>query len=131
MMTVESRRVGGRLMEQALVSYNHTHKLAQGVFLGALTLDEFEENVVGGPGVMPHRALYGLRVKAAPKRCGWTGRPLSAVADHFMEVDAERWSIRPPPRDSQPRVAQELPHTFVRLSNSEGDPFEVPYRFPI
>ena len=37
-----------------------------------------------------------------------------------MEVDAERCSIRPTPRDSQPRVAQELPHTFVRLSNFEG-----------
>ena len=146
MLTAESRRIGRRLMDHCSAMYYRNHKIAQGVFLGALTLEQFEQNMVPMKPWSASSASMELRwdIAEAERRqpvipqaevaevCKWTGRPLSAVADHVSEVvradhvnkvEAKRRSLNPKVEpDLQPgRVSYGIPHTLARLCFPDVD----------
>jgi hypothetical protein len=146
MLTAESRRIGRRLMDHCSAMYYRNHKIAQGVFLGALTLEQFEQNIVPMKPWSASSASMELRwdIAEAERRrpvipqaevaevCKWTGRPLSAVADHVSEVvradhvnkvEAKRRALNPKVEpDLQPgRVSYGIPHTLARLCFPDVD----------
>ena len=146
MLTAESRRIGRRLMDHCSAMYYRNHKIAQGVFLGALTLEQFEQNMVPMTPDMGALRRWSARwdIAEAERRqpvipqaevaevCKWTDRPLSAVADHVSEVvradhvnkvGAKRRSLNPKVEpDLQPgRVSYGIPHTLSRLCYPDVD----------